>query len=317
MNPNVEVYRRRSGRCARTAVGFAASLLLTSPANAGAQVALDARQLFEDLSALSHDSLQGRAPGTDGSRMAREYVVSRLEALGLGPVADTFALDGPGGAAPGINVHATVRGMEFPDRYLVLSAHYDHMGVRDGRIYNGADDNASGVSVLLQLAAFLTRVPPRHSVTLVFLDAEEVGLRGARHFVAHPPMPLEQVVMNVNLDMVARTEGELWAVGTALYPALRPVVEAVTPVPPVFLRYGHDTETDRGSGNWVGASDHAAFHRVGIPFLYFGVSDHPDYHQPEDDAEAVDPEVFAAVAETLRRVLVELDGALSGRRPID
>jgi Zn-dependent M28 family amino/carboxypeptidase len=285
------------------------------PGQVAEQAAVDADALMRDLSVLAHDSLQGRAPGSEGSRRARAHITARLTSMDLEVVADTFALTRDDETVDAVNLWVTIRGTDHPDRYLVVTAHYDHLGVRDGEIYNGADDNASGTAAALALAAVLAQAPPRHSVIVALLDAEEGGLAGARHFVATPPVPLEHVLMNVNLDMVARSEGELWAVGTTQYPALRPLVEAVEPEPPVFIRFGHDTEADQGSDDWVMASDHAAFHREGIPFLYFGVADHPDYHQPTDDLEAVDPGFYAAAVETLWRVLEMLDGALNGVRP--
>lgn len=245
--------------------------------------------------------------------MARDYIVARLEEIGLDPVGDAFPLDRERGE--GMNVLATVRGTEHPERYLVLTAHFDHLGVRDGEIYNGADDNTSGTAGLLALADRIAAEPLRHSVIFAFLDAEEGGLQGARHLVASPPVPLDRVLLNLNLDMVGHSEGELWVVGTTQYPFLRPVVETVTPLGPVFLSYGHDTPEDRGADNWVMASDHAAFHREGIPFLYFGVSDHPDYHQPTDEVATLGREFYPAAVATIGRIVDAFDRALDGARP--
>jgi Zn-dependent M28 family amino/carboxypeptidase len=144
-------------------------------------------------------------------------------------------------------------------------------------------------------------------MVFVAFDAEEGGLRGARHFVEDPPVAREAIVLNVNLDMVSRSESELYVSGTYQYPQLLPFIENAAPAEPVVLRTGHDTPADTGSDNWVGASDHGAFHQAGIPFLYFGVEDHPDYHRPTDDPEKVDPAFFEAAVETIRRVIVELD----------
>lgn len=290
-------------------------LLALAAGSAQAQVQVDPERLLGDLHVLAHDSMQGRAPGTEGSRMARSHIRQRLEAMGLDVAADTFEIRRRDQVLEGVNLRVLIRGSEWPDRYLALTAHYDHVGVRDGVVYNGADDNASGTSALLALVQDLVRAPPRHSILVAFLDAEEGGLRGARHLVANPPVPLDRVLVNVNLDMVGHSERELWAVGTTQYPALRPLVEAVTPAPPVDLRFGHDTEADRGADNWVTASDHAAFHEVGIPFLYFGVADHEDYHRPSDDAHTIDATFFPAATRTIGLVVRALDDALRGLRP--
>lgn len=283
-------------------------------APACAQPAIDADRLWRDLGALAADSMRGRMVGTEGSAMARAYIVERLAELGLDPVLDTFTVERDERSVPGVNVRVTIPGTEHPDRYLAITAHYDHLGVRGGEIYNGTDDNASGTAAVLALARRLVAHPPRHSVVLALLDAEEGGLAGARHLVANFPVPLEQVLLNLNLDMVSRSEGELWVSGTHQYPALRPLVESAETRPPVFLRFGHDTPADTGADNWVFASDHAAFHREGIPFLYFGVADHPGYHDPGDDLEHIDPAFYAAAVTTIAHVFDVMDGSLDGTR---
>lgn len=295
-----------------------ASACASAPAAAQpdvAQPAVDGDRMWRDLGVLAHDSMQGRRVGTEGAARARSHIVARLAALGLAPVQDSFPVERGEESVTGVNVRAVVTGTEHPDRYLVLTAHYDHLGVRDGEIYNGTDDNASGTAAVLALARGLVERPPRHSVVLALLDAEEGGLDGARHLVANFPVPLDRVLLNLNLDMVSRSEGELWVSGTHQYPALRPLVEGAEPVPPVFLRFGHDTPEDTGADNWVFASDHAAFHREGIPFLYFGVADHPGYHDPGDDIEHIDRAFYVAAAQTVARVFEVVDGALEGSRP--
>lgn len=299
---------------------LAASALVPGAAQAqvpDSPLRVDPAQLMADVRVLAHDSMQGRAVGTPGAALARRHLEARLRGLGLVPLADTFAVTRRGGETlTGVNLYVTLPGFLFPDRWLALTAHYDHVGVRDGEIYNGADDNASGTAALLALAEALRANPPRHSVMLAFLDAEEGGLQGARHLVAESlPATEERILVNVNLDMVGHSDGELWATGTTPYPALRPLVERVRPAEPVFVVFGHDTPQDTGSDNWINASDHAAFHARGIPFLYFGVADHPDYHRPTDDPETLNPAFLAGAAETVLRVVEKLDEALGGERP--
>lgn len=114
--------------------------------------------------------------------------------------------------------------------------------------------------------------------------------------------------MNLNMDMISRSEdGVLWAAGAAPYPQFRPILEAVTPAAGVTLKLGHDTDADGPSNNWTGQSDQGAFHRAGIPFLYFGVEDHPGYHKPTDDAEAITPAFYVGAVETIWRVFREID----------
>ena len=263
-------------------------------------------QLLEDVRILSADDMEGRDTGSAGGEKARAYIVSRLDAMGVAPASfgrlQPFAAQGHTreGARTfdGVNIVGLIPGARVTDRYIVVTAHYDHVGVNDGQIYNGADDNASGVATLLALAASLKAQAPDHSVLLVALDGEERGLLGAKEFVSSPPVPLAAMSLNLNFDMIARaeTDGHLWVTGTYQHPALRPILEALPPQGAVSLAFGKDTPQDEGENNWVDASDHGAFHAAGVPFLYLGVDYHPDYHRPSDDFERITPSVFAGSA---------------------
>lgn len=267
----------------------------------------DYAQLMADLRILSADDMEGRGTGTPGGERARNYVVSRLEALGVAPAGfgrlQRFEGMGPSPEGrvlyQGVNIVGLIPGTRVGDRYIVVSAHYDHVGMHDGQIYNGADDNASGVATLLELARRLKARPPEHSVILVAFDGEERGLLGAREFVKAPPVPLSSIALNLNFDMTARaeTDGHLWVTGTYQHPNLRPILQPLAAVGPVSFAFGKDTPQDVGENNWVSASDHGAFHDKGVPYLYMGVDYHPDYHRPTDDLERIRPEVFTSATE--------------------
>ncbi len=277
-------------------------------------------QLLEDVRVLAADEMRGRDTGSAGGEAARAYIVGRLEALGveaplmgrLQPWEMTGRSREGARTWSGVNVLGQVRGTRVSNRYIVVTAHYDHVGEHGGQIYNGADDNASGVATMLALAAELKREAPEHSVLFVALDGEERGLLGAKHFVEAPPFPLSSIVMNLNFDMTARaeTDGKLWVTGTYQNPQFRPVLEALPAQGPVALAFGKDTPQDTGEDNWVEASDHAAFHRAGVPFLYLGVNYHPDYHRPSDDFERITPEVFASAAQLSIDAFRALDRSL-------
>ncbi|WP_312733202.1 M28 family peptidase [Brevundimonas sp.] len=274
-------------------------------------------QLLEDVRILSADDMEGRDTGSAGGQKARDYIVARLEAMGVAPApfGRLQRFESRGRTREGVktfegyNIVGLIPGRRVADRYIVVTAHYDHVGVNDGQVYNGADDNASGVATLLALAAKLKAEPPEHSVLLVALDGEERGLLGAREFVRAPPVPLSAIALNLNFDMIARaeTDNRLWVTGTYQHPTLRPILETVTAPGPVSFAFGKDTPQDTGDDNWVDSSDHAAFHEAGVPFLYFGVDYHPDYHRPTDDFERIKPGVFASAA----------DLALAGFRALD
>ena len=283
---------------------------------APASKTLDSEQLFEDARVLSADAMEGRGAGSKGGAMARAYVARRLADAGLKPLwqsfEQTFELPRGGGEAKtGVNLVGYARGSERPERFVVVTAHYDHVGVRDGSIYNGADDNASGVATLLQLAArFGGPRRPRHSIVFAALDAEELGLLGARALVKQLQAEKRDVALNVNLDMVGRSaRGELYAAGAHHTPALRPVLERVAARAPVKLLLGHD-RPEQGRDDWTSQSDQFAFHRAGVPFVYFGVEDHPDYHKPTDDYEALATPFFVRAAETVLAALEALDAEL-------
>lgn len=278
---------------------------------------LDAARLLEDLRVLSADAMEGRGAGTQGGAMARAYVARRMADAGVKPLwpssfEQPFELPARGGDGgekrKGVNLVGYVRGTARPERFVVVTAHYDHLGVRDGVIYNGADDNASGVAVMLQLAArFGGARAPRHSLIFAALDAEEQGLRGAHALVKQLQAERRDVALNVNLDMVSRSErGELYASGARHTPALRPPLERVAARAPVKLLLGHD-RPDQGRDDWTSQSDHYAFHRAGVPFVYFGVEDHPGYHRPTDDFEAVTQTFFVRAAETILDAVETLD----------
>ena len=290
------------------------------PALAPAAPTVVASPLLDDVRILSGDDMQGRDTGSEGGERARAYIVSRLEAMGVqpAPFGRLQPFQAPGRTREGVkrfngvNIVGLIPGARVADRYIVVTAHYDHVGANDGQIYHGADDNASGVATMLELARRLKANPPEHSVLIVALDGEERGLLGAREFVKAPPVPLSAVSLNLNFDMTARaeTDGHLWVTGTYQHPDLRPILEPVTAQGAVSFAFGKDTPRDTGENNWVDASDHAAFHAAGVPFLYMGVDYHPDYHRPSDTFERIDPTVFTQATELAIAGFHALDRAL-------
>jgi Zn-dependent M28 family amino/carboxypeptidase len=276
----------------------------------------DSVRILDELRHLSSDSLEGRGTGTPGAAAARAYLAAELAGAGVRPLGDGFdhSFTWHGRSSPevhtGVNVIGIVPGGALAGRYIVVSAHYDHLGIRGGEIFNGADDDASGCVALVAMARALRDVPMRHSLVFAAFDAEEAGLRGSRAFVADPPVPLDSIALDLNLDMVARTAGVLWAGGAYHTPALRAVLERVAAEAPLDLRLGHDSPGAPEGDDWTQSSDHGPFHDVGIPFVYLGVEDHPDYHQPTDDFQNIDPGEYMDALRTALMTLVALDQAL-------
>ncbi len=287
---------------------------------ASASTASAHAQLLADVRILSADDMEGRDTGAPGGERARAYIVSRLEALGVAapPMGrlQPFEAQGRTREGPrtfnGVNILGLIEGTRVPDRYIVVTAHYDHVGVNDGAVFNGADDNASGVATMLDIAERLKAAAPEHSVIFVAFDGEERGLLGAKHFVQAPPVPLSSIAMNLNFDMIARAETDmkLWVTGTYQHPTFRPLLENIPATGGVSLAFGKDTPQDTGENNWVEASDQGAFFRADVPFLYLGVDYHPDYHRPTDDFERITPAVFASAAELSYQAFRALDQGL-------
>ncbi len=273
---------------------------------------IDADQLMTDLAYFADDALEGRAAGSVGNQAAQEYIRVAFEAAELSFFWDGFEQNfslgesDTGEERTGTNLIAFVRGTDHPDQFIVVTAHFDHLGVRDSAIYNGTDDNASGTAALLAFARHFSENPPAHSMVFAAVDAEELGLRGARAFLEDAPIPTENLILNVNMDMISRSDSTLFAVGTHHYPWIKPIIEKVVPTTPVVLAFGHDIP-GTGSDDWTSASDHGPFHAAGIPFVYFGVEDHPDYHQPTDDFDKVDPDFYLASVQTILAAIDALD----------
>ena len=289
---------------------------------------VDQTILLDDVRTLASDAFEGRRTGSAGSRKAQAYLRQRFRALGLmsfgaqkgaaheaannADYAQPFAfrtrsvkkLFVPGQPyqtdyPEAVNLIGYLRGSAAPDKFLVVSAHYDHLGVRQGRLYPGADDNASGVAALLAVAAYFKAHPPRHSVIFAAFDGEELGLRGARAFMAAPPVPRAQLIANLNLDMLAHNDSnEIVAVGAYPWPVLKALLGEAAGRSAVRVLAGHDRPLLVAGmvENWNDSSDHAPFNDAGIPFLYFGVADHADYHAPSDTFEHINPAFFGRVA---------------------
>ncbi|MDT7542334.1 MAG: hypothetical protein QOE33_2238 [Acidobacteriota bacterium] len=264
---------------------------------------IDAARLLRDVQTLSADDMQGRKTGTEGGAKARAYVVEAFKRYGLQPYGASYLQ--PFTFARGAqtyqanNVVGFIRGKTEPARVVIVSAHYDHLGVVNGEIYHGADDNASGVATLLASADYFNRHTPAHTIVFIAFDGEEEGLQGSQYFVKSPTLDLKSVALDVNMDMVSRNErGELYAAGAHPYPFLKSYLEEIAKDASVHLLIGHD-DPKLGHDDWTLQSDQGAFHIAGIPFIYFGVEDHKDYHKPTDTFANIDPPFFVHSAETI------------------
>ena len=264
---------------------------------------------------LASDELQGREAGVHGSRVTSEYIVSLLQWMGVSPLADSYFQpfdayrkerqkkgrlevhpDSIAKLKQEVHQKLTMRNVlgmipgKNTKEYVIVGAHFDHLGIDpalDGdQIYNGADDNASGVSAVLQIArAFLASgQQPKRNVIFAFWDGEEKGLLGSKYFVQTCPF-LSQIKGYLNFDMIGRNNKPQQP---------KQVVYFYTAAHPVFgdwlkediRKYGLQLEPDyRAWENPIGGSDNGSFAKVGIPIIWYHTDGHPDYHQPSDHAD--------------------------------
>ena len=283
-----------------------------------ANLRIDSERLMDTVTALADPKFEGRAAGSPGGIAARTWIVDRFQAIGLTPVSGAYVhpftytrmtMSGrqSGDAA---NVLAMCVGTNPKLPYFVVSSHYDHLGISDGKVYPGADDDASGVAVMLEIAAFCHKTPFRHSVVFAAFDAEEPGLQGSKAFLVKPPVPVERIGLDINLDMVSRNDKrEIFVSGTYHYPDLKAPLEEVARRAPITVLFGHDKPVAVAGGveDWTNQSDHGPFHDAKIPFVYFGVEDHADYHKPTDTADKINRGFFIDVAETILDAVLTLD----------
>jgi hypothetical protein len=190
----------------------------------------------------------------------------------------------------GRNVAAVLPGTDpkLKDEWIILSAHFDHLGKRNGVLYPGADDNASGVAMLLEVAErfALQKEKPKRTIVFVAFDQEETGLIGSRHFASHPPRDLKKLKVFMTADMLGRSMANLmdeyvFALGSESSPRLRRLVQEVP------IEKG--LKVGRVGADLIGTrSDYGPFRDRRIPFLFFSTGPHPDYHQPTDLPDRID-----------------------------
>lgn len=293
---------------------------LTSIVANAEPVTFDSDKAIATVKTLSADDMTGRRTGTQGSARAQAYLLGRIADLSVDMVGPTHehkfkftveAQDGTTSDHAGTNLLFKINGTGDTGKTIVVSAHYDHLGTQESDIYNGADDNASGVAGVLAVAEHFKASPPKNDVIFALFDAEEMGLQGARSFVSNIKRIDPNIVFNINFDMLSRSDkNELYVAGVSHRPALGSIISTIAAKAPVKLLIGHDTP-ELGPNDWTFASDHGPFHRVDVPFLYFGVEDHPHYHRPSDEFESVPVEFFLRSLQTVVMAAEEIDEHLS------
>jgi hypothetical protein len=279
---------------------------------------VDVQKLRRHIEFLAAEELKGRSGA--GARIAADYIRDHFKKLGLQPLFEdgSYFQKIPGKSdengdkqVVGRNVAGWIPGSDpkLVDEFVIVSAHYDHLGVRNGQVYRGADDNASGVSMMLEVARHLAAMEkkPRRSVVFVGFDLEERLLWGSRWFAAHSPWPIEKVKLFITADMIGRSLGDLplptvFVLGSEHAPSLSKTLDRVgRPRGLEVARLGIDLVGTR--------SDYGPFRARKIPFLFFSTGEHPDYHTPRDVPERIDYEKVARVSGLVLRVTNDVANA--------
>ena len=298
----------------RTQLFLFCILFYFSPMALAQRPSQDSAQIRGAMEFLASDAMQGRASGSHDELLAATYLASELRQTGIEPAGDS------GGYIQNVsgefnffregkkqwntrNVIGLLRGRDekLKDEIILLTAHMDHIGIRDAingdNIYNGADDDASGCVAVLQLARALARKEaPKRTVLFVFFGSEETGGQGNQYFLEHPPMPLKNIMANLEFEMIGRPDpavrpGELWLTGFER-----------TNLGPELSRHGARLVADpRPKQNFFQRSDNYALAKKGIvaqTISSFGL--HADYHRPSDDVAHLD---FAHMEQAIHSIL--------------
>jgi hypothetical protein len=272
---------------------------------------ITSEELKTHLTIVASDKMEGRETGSEGQKMAGKYLIEQYKKSGISfpKGATDYYQKVPAaylnqqrneGLGDSENIWAFIEGSEKPEEIIVVSAHYDHVGVKNGEVYNGADDDGSGTVALLEIAQAFQKAKkeghgPKRSILILHVTGEEHGLHGSRYYSENPLFPLANTVADVNIDMIGRRDeahadsnNYIYLIGSDyLSSDLYNVCEAVnTKYTKLNLDYKYNDRADKN--RFYYRSDHYNFAKNGIPsvFLFNGV--HADYHKKTDEVDKIE-----------------------------
>ncbi len=280
------------------------------------------QKIHEDVTFLANDKLEGRATGSEGEKIASHYIAKRFKELGVSPKGtdgyfQSFTFKpkkGPHSEAKFTDTIAdtTITGRNVigyidnnSENTVIIGAHYDHLGYGnegslhrgEKAIHNGADDNASGVSVMLNLADKLKTTNRNNNYLLMAFSGEEMGLLGSNYFLKNATIDTKKVNYMINMDMVGRLKDSTLAVyGTGTSPLWSQTINSLN---------SDFKLVEKESG--VGPSDHTSFYLNDIPVLHFFTGQHENYHKPSDDQELLNYDGMYAISEYIFSIISDLD----------
>lgn len=274
---------------------------------------INAEDLKEHVYLLSSDILEGRKTGEKRQEMAVNYFTAYYDHIGLSAPDDypEYTQNIPveyfesKSEGPSENVVAFIEGNTYPDQVVIISAHYDHLGMKDGEVYNGADDNASGSSALMEIAEAFQMAKkqgngPKRSVLFLHLTGEEIGLYGSKYYIENPVFSIDSTVADLNIDMVGRVDKEhldskeyIYLIGSdRLSTDLHKLSEKINKqYTNLKLDYTYNELDD--PYKYYERSDHYNFAQQNIPVIFYFNGTHEDYHKISDTADKIDFELLA------------------------
>jgi Zn-dependent M28 family amino/carboxypeptidase len=273
---------------------------------------ITSQELQELLYVYASDYFEGRETGTPGQKKAIDFLTHFYSTHSIQPAKGSInylqpmALNIKGNIVETENVVAIIKGSEFPDEYIVISSHLDHVGIQGGEIHNGADDDGSGTVALLEIAeAFQTAVAegqgPKRSIVFLHVTGEEKGLLGSKYYTDNPLYPLSQTMVNLNIDMVGRLDPKredkdpryVYLIGSdKLSLDLHEISETVNQK---YMQYKLDYtyNDDQDPNRFYYRSDHYNFAKNNIPVIFYFNGTHDDYHRPSDTPEKINYPILA------------------------
>lgn len=281
---------------------------------------ITADDLKKHLYIVASDEMEGRDTGEPGQKKAGEYLISQYKSNNISyPTgSDSFYQKVPSefmmrAFSPKLNdsenIWAFIEGSEKPEEILVISAHYDHVGMKNGEVYNGADDDGSGTVALLEIAqAFMQAKKegygPKRSVLFLHVTGEEHGLHGSRYYSENPLFPIENTIADLNIDMIGRRDNEhkdngnyVYVIGSdRLSTDLHNInEEANAKYVNLDLDYKFNDRND--PNRFYFRSDHYNFAKKGIPIIFYFNGVHADYHLPTDTPDKIEYDLLAKRAQ--------------------
>jgi hypothetical protein len=277
-------------------------------------------ELSKHLYIIADDNMEGRNTGEPGQKRAGEYLINEYKKNGISfpKGASDFYQKVPSdfmkrGFAPKLNdsenICAFIEGSEKPQEIIVISAHYDHVGMKNGEVFNGADDDGSGTVALLEIAQAFNEAKkqgfgPKRSILFLHVTGEEHGLHGSRYYSENPLFPIENTVADINIDMIGRrdtlhpkTNNYIYVIGSdRLSSELHTINEEVNAkYTQLELDYKYNDRKDPERIYF--RSDHYNFAKKGIPAIFFFNGIHADYHQSSDTPDKIEYDALAKRAQ--------------------